>query len=72
MTMIKSDQANLVTDGNRNVLVGVLDSGIDPTHPDLAANIDPAESVNCTVGGRPDQSEDGWYPTTSDHGTHVA
>ncbi|UNK69767.1 S8 family serine peptidase [Microbacterium sp. H1-D42] len=72
MTMIGSDKANLVTDGSRNVLVGVLDSGIDPNHVDLKANIDVANSVNCTVGGRPDQSEGGWYPTTSDHGTHVA
>src|SRR6478609_671831 len=61
-----------VTEGTRNVLVGVLDSGIDPDHPDLAANIDVADSVNCTDAGRPDLSATGWYPTTSDHGTHVA
>lgn len=72
MVQIKADQAHQVTDGDRNVLVGVLDSGIDPDHPDLAPNIDVAESVSCVGAGRPDQSEGSWYPTTSDHGTHVA
>lgn len=72
LRMIKADQAHRVTDGNRNVLVGVLDSGIDPDHPDLAANIDTKSSVNCSDAGRPSTAAGGWYPTTSDHGTHVA
>ncbi|MEP6796546.1 MAG: S8 family serine peptidase [Lapillicoccus sp.] len=72
MAMIRATRAHRTTDGSPSVVVGVLDSGIDATHPDLAPNIDAADSVNCTDAGRPDLSATGWLPTTSGHGTHVA
>ena len=57
--------------GNPDVVVGVLDSGIDPDHPDLVAALDRRESAGC-VGGVADPGERAWRATTSGHGTHVA
>jgi subtilisin family serine protease len=72
LRQIKSDKANAVSSGKRSVLVGVLDSGIEATHPDLAANVDASKSAGCTNQGVPDTSPAAWAPTTSTHGTHVA
>ncbi|MGH3842594.1 MAG: S8 family peptidase [Pseudonocardiaceae bacterium] len=71
MAMIRAPQARTINRGRPDVLVGVLDSGVDATHPDLAAAVDPTRSAGC-LSGAPDQSPRAWSPTTSVHGTHVA
>ncbi|AGM04586.1 S8 family peptidase [Amycolatopsis keratiniphila] len=68
MRAIGADRAHSIEPGSRDVVVGVLDSGIDPTHPDLANALDPGKSAGCLTGA-PDRN---WAATTSVHGTHVA
>ncbi|MGW4056967.1 S8 family serine peptidase [Amycolatopsis sp. NPDC004747] len=45
---VRSDLARTVQPGDKRVKVGVIDSGIDATHPDLAPNFDRAGSRNFT------------------------
>lgn len=71
MRMIGAPEANRISQAD-DVTVGIMDSGIDPDHPDLAANVDASKSVGCTENGVPDTSRQAWSPTTSSHGTHVA
>ena len=79
LKMVKADKARAVEKGERGVTVGVLDTGLDASNPDLAANFSTRLSRNfapdmvdvdgpCEVEGclDPVGTDDGG------HGTHVA
>lgn len=68
----RSSAAHTVTTGSAGVVVGIADSGVDDTHPDLAGRVDPALSVGCSVNGVANTDRASWLPDTSPHGTHVA
>ncbi|MFC3447935.1 S8 family peptidase [Amycolatopsis speibonae] len=68
MRAIGADKAHVIEPGSPDVVVGVLDSGIDATHPELKTALDPGKSAGCLTGA-PDRN---WAATTSVHGTHVA
>ena len=79
MDMMQVPQAHDVTLGDRRVLVGVMDTGIDASHPDLAANFDANLSRNFTTDmpdiDGPCETSDCIDPNNvddNDHGTHVA
>ena len=70
MDQIHAPEARAINGGSPEVLVGDIDTGLDYTHPDLAANVDDANSANC-VSGAPVQ---GKVAANDDngHGTHTA
>ncbi|WP_405791999.1 S8 family serine peptidase [Streptomyces sp. NBC_00029] len=70
MTQIKADQAWAVTTGSATVKVGILDTGVDDQHQDLAPNFNAADSASCAYG-KPDARTGAWRDVGT-HGTHVA
>jgi lantibiotic leader peptide-processing serine protease len=84
MAMIHAtaDESYSVATGSHDVLVGIIDTGIDASHPDLAPNFNAALSRNFTTdiplidgpcNQEPDQScEDPADVDEGGHGSHVA
>ncbi|GAA1655043.1 S8 family serine peptidase [Nonomuraea maheshkhaliensis] len=85
MRMIGADRANAKAPGTKQVLVGVIDTGVDGKHPDLAPNFNrelsrnfvtdrPKDDYGETLDG-PCEASDCKDPVDADddgHGTHVA
>lgn len=80
MTMIHAPQAHEQMMGDHRVKVGIMDTGVDGTHPDIAPNFDNALSRNFTTDIVPIDGATCEVPSCVDppnvddngHGTHVA
>ncbi|HET7500118.1 MAG TPA: S8 family serine peptidase [Kofleriaceae bacterium] len=70
MLQIHVPEAQQITSGSPTVVVGDIDTGLEFTHEDLAANVDFADSVSC-IGGVPNTDPAAWMDDNG-HGTHTA
>ena len=70
MVQIHAPEARAINGGSPSVVVGDIDTGLDFTHPDLAPNVDFANSVSC-IGGVANPAPAAWADDNG-HGTHTA
>ncbi|AZM45234.1 peptidase S8 [Streptomyces sp. WAC 06738] len=75
LRVVRADRAHALSTGSPDVTVGVIDNGVDDTHPDLAAHFSAGQSADC-VGGAADTTPGAWRPYPegdfAGHGTWVA
>ena len=82
MAIIHAGEASYAHATGKGVLVGVIDSGVDVTHPDIAANLDVGLSCSFITTGTPtadpaeiangDCSNKAAVQDLNGHGTHVS
>ena len=70
MRQIHAPEAHAITGGSPAVAVAVIDTGIEPTHPDLINNLDPSKSTSCVPQSQPPLNP-AWRDDNG-HGTHNA
>src|SRR6516165_1150395 len=70
MDQIHAPEARAINGGSPAVVVGDIDTGLDWTHPDIAPNVDFADSASC-VSGTPNTDPNAWMDDNG-HGTHTA
>lgn len=72
LAQIRAFEAHAITGGSPLVRVALIDSGIDPGHPEFAGRIDTANSVSCATGVPVRDPSGALWRDQIGHGTQVA